>query len=217
MKKRKTKPRLGDFQSWYQNTQRSGRSCTGPRCLQSAVTDQRWSASARHNEMQSFTSLHYVQLTKATASTKVTGNFLKTANDALGLLETCSQYLPSTAPVLLKACHQTTAATWVYLPWNKGIGKTARQEKIELKDPCISKPRIRLEKQRVQTGVFTPVISRIQDKPFTHAQCRHRWLPVCCCCSITALHPQTPLQLPVELEIWYTAKVADSQRLLPCL
>lgn len=171
----------------------------------------------RHNEMQSFTSLHYVQLTKATASTKVTGNFLKTANDALGLLETCSQYLPSTAPVLLKACHQTTAATWVYLPWNKGIGKTARQEKIELKDPCISKPRIRLEKQRVQTGVFTPVISRIQDKPFTHAQCRHRWLPVCCCCSITALHPQTPLQLPVELEIWYTAKVADSQRLLPCL
>lgn len=182
-----------------------------------AATGQRWSAQHRHNEIQSFTSVHYVQLTKATVFSKVTGNFLKTANVALGLVKMRSQYLPFTTPVLLKACHQKTAATWMCLPWNKEIGKTARKEKIELKDPCISKARIKREKQREQTGAFLPVISRIQDKPCSHAQRRHHWLSVCCCCSITALHPPTPLQLPVELEIWYTAKAADSQRLLPCL
>lgn len=188
-------------------------------CMQTVLLQARGEVPQhRHNEIVSFTSSHYVQLTKATVLSKVTGNFLKTANVALGLLKIRSQYLPFTTPVLLKACHQKTVATWMYLHWNKEIGKTARKEKIELKDPCISKARIRLEKQREQTGAFIPIISRIQDKPCTHAQRHHHWRSVCCyCSSIIALHPQTPLQLSVELEIWYTAKVADSQRLLPCL
>lgn len=98
----------------------------------------------RHNEMQNFTSLHYVQLTKATVSSRVRGNFLKAANVALGLLKIRSQGgLPSTTPGLLKACHQKTAATWVYVSRNTEIEKTGRKEKTELKDPCIGKARIK--------------------------------------------------------------------------
>lgn len=142
--KRKPNPRLWDFQRWCQNTWRSGRSCTRAWCLQTVLLQARGEVPQhRHNEMQNFTSLHYVQLTKATVFSKVTGNSLKTANVALGLLKIRSQDLPSTTPVLLKACHQKTAATWKYLPWNTEIGKTARKEKIELKDPSTSKARIK--------------------------------------------------------------------------
>lgn len=65
----------------------------------------------RHNETQSFTSSHRVQLAKATMFRQATENFTKTANVALGLLKIHSHHQPSTNSVLFKACHQITTAT----------------------------------------------------------------------------------------------------------
>lgn len=104
-----------------------------------AVTGHRWSAQHRRNEIQSFTSVLYVQLTKAAVFSKATGNFLKTANVALGLLKTRSQYSPFTTPVLLKACHQKTAATWMCLPWNKRLERQLERKKLNSKTPASAK------------------------------------------------------------------------------
>lgn len=127
-------------------------------CLQTGLAQARGEVpQRRRNERQSFTSSRYIQLTKATALRKITACFIKAANVALWLLKISSQHQASASSELFKSLSsQTAAATQLYLHSITKTGKTARNEKIELQDPCIGSTYVKARGVETTSGSIHP-------------------------------------------------------------